>query len=229
MFRRTPTSPVFRDGYLFVACGHFTGGSLLKINDDLRGVTEVWHMRDFDNCHGGLILLGERLYGCGCRLGGKGFYCVDFLSGKTLATDRTLGKVALSYADGMLYALNHERPFYLLEVKPDGFEIVSQFTLPKKGRGPAISHPGHLRRPAVRPVRRVFVLLGYSRAAERIASLECGDLSPLSLPFRLFCRDDGEGEGKERRKEEGRRKKAATSRRTPKRTKTQTLPPEQTS
>jgi outer membrane protein assembly factor BamB len=145
-FRRLHVSqnaniPVFRDGYLFVACGHFTGGSLLKINDDLRSVTEVWHMRNFDNCHGGLILLGERLYGCGCRLGGKGFYCVDFLSGKTLATDQTLGKVALSYADGMLYALNHERPFYLLEVKPDGFEIVSQFTLPKKGRGPCISHP----------------------------------------------------------------------------------------
>lgn len=145
-FRRASVSqnaniPVFRDGYLFVACGHFTGGSLLKINDDLRGVTEVWHMRDFDNCHGGLILLGERLYGCGCRLGGKGFYCVDFLTGKTLAADQTLGKVALSYADGMLYALNHERPFYLLEAKPDGFEIVSQFTLPKKGRGPCISHP----------------------------------------------------------------------------------------
>ena len=145
-FRRPNVSqnantPVFRDGYLFVACGHFTGGSLLKINDDLHSVTEVWHLRDFDNCHGGLILLGERLYGCGCRLGGKGFYCVDYLTGKTLATDRTLGKVALSYADGMLYALNHEGPFSLLEVKPDGFEIVSQFRLPKKGRGPAISHP----------------------------------------------------------------------------------------
>lgn len=145
-FRRPNVSqnaniPVFRDGHVFVACGHFTGGSLLKINDDLRGVREVWHMRDFDNCHGGVILLGERLYGCGCRLGGKGFYCVDFLSGKTLASDKTLGKVALSYADGMLYALNHEGPFFLLEVKPDGFEIVSQFRLPKKGRGPAISHP----------------------------------------------------------------------------------------
>jgi len=145
-FRRPNVSqnantPVFRDGYFFIACGHFTGGSLLKINDDLRSVTEVWHMRDFDNCHGGLILLGERLYGCGCRLGGKGFYCVDFLSGRTLATDKTLGKVALSYADGMLYALNHEGPFFLLEVKPDGFEIVSQFRLPKKGRGPYISHP----------------------------------------------------------------------------------------
>ena len=166
-FRRPNVSqnaniPVFRDGYLFVACGHFTGGSLLKINDDLRGVTEVWHMRDFDNCHGGLILLGERLYGCGCRLGGKGFYCVDFLSGKTLATDRTLGKVALSYADGMLYALNHERPFYLLEVKPDGFEIVSQFTSAQEGPWSLHQPPGHLRRPAVRPVRRVFVLLGYS-------------------------------------------------------------------
>lgn len=135
------TTPAFRDGYMFVACGHFTGGSLLKINDDLRGVTEVWHMRDFDNCHGGVILLGERLYGCGCRLGGKGFYCVDYLSGQTLASDKTLGKVALSYADGMLYALNHEGPLHLLEVKPDGFEIVSQFRLPKKGRGPYISHP----------------------------------------------------------------------------------------
>lgn len=49
--------------------------------------------------------------------------------------------VARSPTGGMLYALNHEGPFYRLEVRPDGFEIVSQFRLLKKGRGPYISHP----------------------------------------------------------------------------------------
>jgi outer membrane protein assembly factor BamB len=135
------TTPVLHNGYVFVSCGHFTGGQLLKINDDLSGVSEVWYKREFDNCHGGVILLDDRLYGCGCRLGGKGFYCVEFLSGKVLATDRTVGKVSLAYADGMLYALNHKGPMYLIEIEPVGFQIVSRFDIPKKAHGLYLCHP----------------------------------------------------------------------------------------
>jgi len=135
------TTPVFDNGYVFITCGHFTGGQLLKISDDLRSVSKVWYIRDFDNCHGGVMLLDGRLYGCGCRLGGKSFFCVDFLTGEVLARDETLGKVSLAYADGMLYALDHKGPLSLIEVKPDGFEIVSRFELPRLGKGPSICHP----------------------------------------------------------------------------------------
>ena len=74
-------TPVFQDGYVFVACGHSSGGTLMKIEPDSRTASTVWHREDLDNCHGGAILVDGKLFGCGCRLGGKSFYCVDFLTG----------------------------------------------------------------------------------------------------------------------------------------------------
>ncbi|MBL7133148.1 MAG: PQQ-like beta-propeller repeat protein [Phycisphaerae bacterium] len=131
-FPQHATPPVFHDGHVFVACGHFTGGTLLRINPDSSGVTRVWHMRKFDNCHGGVILLNGRLYGSGCRVAGKGFYCVDFLTGKTIGTNDVVGKISIIYADGMLYGLNHKGPMYLMEVTADGVKVVSRFDMPGK-------------------------------------------------------------------------------------------------
>jgi len=134
-------TPVYHDGYVFVACGHSTGGTLLKIDMQSRGATTVWHREDLDNCHGGAVLVDGKLFGCGCRMGGKNFYCVDFLTGKTIKLDRTPGKVGITYADGMLYCLNHRGMMFLLAVTPDGFDIVSQFDLGKRPTNSYLSHP----------------------------------------------------------------------------------------
>ena len=131
-FPQHATPPVYHDGHVFVACGHFTGGTLLRINPDSSGVTRVWHMRKFDNCHGGVILLDGRLYGSGCRVAGKGFHCVDFLTGKMIGTNDEVGKASILYADGMLYGLNHKGPMYLMEVTADGVKVVSRFDMPGK-------------------------------------------------------------------------------------------------
>jgi len=135
------TTPVFRDGHVFVAAGHGKGATLLKISPDLGSAAEVWSRTDFDNCHGGVILVDGRLYGCGCRLGGKAFFCVDFLTGKERQKDMTLGKVAMTCADGMLYCLNHNGRMYLLEITPEGFRIASRFELPKRPDNSYLAHP----------------------------------------------------------------------------------------
>ncbi len=134
-------TPVFQDGYVFVACGHSTGGTLMKVDLDARTASQVWYRKDLDNCHGGAVLVDGKLFGCGCRMGGKSFYCVDFLTGETRKLDRSLGKVAITCADGMLYALNHQGTLSLLEITPDGFEVVSQFSLGKRPPNTYLAHP----------------------------------------------------------------------------------------
>ncbi|MHC4725610.1 MAG: outer membrane protein assembly factor BamB family protein [Planctomycetota bacterium] len=133
--------PVFYDGYVFVACGHSSGGTLMKINLDSGTASTVWHRRDLDDCHSGAVLLDGRLYGSSCRQGGRCFYCVDFLTGKTIKLDKTLGKVGITYAEGMIYALNHQGSMYLLAVTPDGFEMVSRFELKRKPANSYLAHP----------------------------------------------------------------------------------------
>ncbi len=134
-------TPIYHEGHVFVASGHRTGGSLLKIADDSRDATVVWHRHDLDNCHSGSILLDGKLFGAACRNGGKQFYCVDFFSGEDLQIDRTLGKVALTYAERMIYALGYQGTMSLLEVRPRGFEIVSRFELPQMPTNTYLAHP----------------------------------------------------------------------------------------
>jgi outer membrane protein assembly factor BamB len=101
----------------------------------------VWHRRDLDDCHSGTVLINGKLYGCSCRVGGRIFYCVDFLTGKTIKLDNTLGKVGITFADGMIYALNHQGTMYLLAVTPEGFDIASRFELKRKPTNSYLAHP----------------------------------------------------------------------------------------
>jgi outer membrane protein assembly factor BamB len=134
-------TPVFHDGYVFVACGHSSGGTLMKTNLDLGTASTIWHRRDLDDCHSGAILLDGKLYGSSCRQGGRSFYCVDFLTGKTIKLDKTLGKVGITCAEGMIYALNHQGTMFLLDATPDGFDMVSRFELKRKPANSYLAHP----------------------------------------------------------------------------------------
>ncbi len=136
-------TPVYHNGYVFVACGHLTGGTVFRLGPDSERPEPVWFRRDLDNCHGGAVLINGLLYGSGCRQGGKQFYCVDFLTGKTVKTadDRTLTKVGITAADGMLYCLNHRGTLSLLKTTPGGFEVVSQFSLGRRPSNTYLAHP----------------------------------------------------------------------------------------
>jgi len=134
-------TPVFRDGRVFVACGHSSGGTLLKIDPASRTASAVWHRPDLDDCHSGALLVAGRLYGCACRMGGRSFYCIDFLTGETIKLDETMGKVGITCADGMIYALNHQGTMSLLAVTPGGFETADRFELTKKPANSYLAHP----------------------------------------------------------------------------------------
>ncbi|MBW7991049.1 MAG: PQQ-binding-like beta-propeller repeat protein [Planctomycetes bacterium] len=133
--------PVFHDGYVFIACGHSSGGTLLKTDSGSRTASTIWHRRDLDDCHSGTVLIDGKLYGSACRQGGRCFYCVDFLTGKTIKLDRTLGKVGITYADGMIYALNFQGSMHLMAVTHDGFDMVSRFEMKRKPVNSYLAHP----------------------------------------------------------------------------------------
>ncbi len=134
-------TPVFHDGYVFIACGHSSGGRLIKPDLASRTAETIWHREELDDCHSGALLIDGRLYGTACRVGGKNFYCVDFLTGKTIKLDDSLGKVGITYADGRIYALNHRGTMFLLDPTSDGFDVVSQFELKRRPTNTYLAHP----------------------------------------------------------------------------------------
>ena len=58
-----PNSPLFKDGNIFFSHGYNIGSYMLKLNDDLKGVTLVWSNSDLDTHHGGYVLLNNTIYG----------------------------------------------------------------------------------------------------------------------------------------------------------------------
>jgi outer membrane protein assembly factor BamB len=126
-------APIYHNGYICTASGHFGGARLVKISADNRSATEVWWKKDLDCCHGGVVRIGDCLYGSACRGGGRGFFCADFMTGDTRFRDLKMSKLSLTLADGLLYAVRNNGTMLLLSPRADGFDVVSQFDVRKTG------------------------------------------------------------------------------------------------
>ena len=134
--------PIFHDGCVFVST-QTTGSRLLrlKVRGEEVSVEQVWQSELLENQHGGVLLVGHYLYGS-CRHNARGpWVCLDIKTGKRMYSERGIGRGSLTYADGMLYALNHDRTVALVRPSPHTFEIISQFNIPAAGRGPTWAHP----------------------------------------------------------------------------------------
>lgn len=141
-FDENINSPIFHDGCVFFT-SRTTGSRLLRLNvaGDEVSVQKVWQSRNLDSQHGGVVLLDGYLYGA-CMTAGRGpWVCLEFKTGKRMYAERGINTGSLTYADGMLYLLNHNRTAALVPATPRAFEIVSRFNIPRAGRGPSWAHP----------------------------------------------------------------------------------------
>jgi hypothetical protein len=138
-------NPVVRGPYVFATTAYSTGAALLKIvrNGDGFEAREVYFIdpKDFQNHHGGVVLVGDYLYaGHGPNKGDPA--CVEFGSGKVVWKQRSpsRGSAAVLYADGNLIFRYDRGEVLLVEATPEEFRITGRFK-PLRGSGPAWAHP----------------------------------------------------------------------------------------
>jgi outer membrane protein assembly factor BamB len=135
-------TPVYRDGCILIANGYNWVALKLKLSADGNSVEKVWENRNFDPQLGGVVLLGDNLYGNNhMSKPVDSWVCVDWNTGKTLWTSKWYSKGSVISADGMLY-LYEEKSGHVALVKPDSekLNIVSEFQI-TKGEGPFWAHP----------------------------------------------------------------------------------------
>jgi outer membrane protein assembly factor BamB len=137
-------SPVVRGDYVFATTAYNTGSVLLKIgrDGDAFRADEVYFAssRDFQNHHGGVVLVGDHIYGGhGPNRGDP--RCIEFGSGKVVWQQRAPGRgsAAVLYADGHLIFRYDRGSVYLIEATPEEFRIKGHFE-PPTGEGPAWAH-----------------------------------------------------------------------------------------
>lgn len=139
-------TPIIKDDYVFASTGYGTGAALLKLLPDGDGVKaeEVYFLeaKDLQNHHGGMILIGDYLYGGHGH--NKGFpVCVELLTGKhQWKTERGPGadSAAVAYADGNLYFRYQNGVVALIKASPEKYELLGKFTIPDVER-PSWPHP----------------------------------------------------------------------------------------
>ncbi len=118
-------TPIYKDGHVYIASGYGIGCKLVKIGDGEADA--VYENEVMVNHHGGVILLGDHLYGHSDRGGWK---CQNFKTGEEVWASRELGKGAIHYADGMFYCLSEsDGTVALVEASTKGWNEKGRFKL----------------------------------------------------------------------------------------------------
>jgi hypothetical protein len=135
-------TPIFRDGCILIANGYNWVSLKLKLSADGNSVEKIWENRNFDPQMGGVVLLGNYIFGTNHMSKPVGTWtCVDWTTGKTLWNTKWFTQGSVISADGMLY-LFEEKSGHVALVKPDPakLDIISEFQI-TKGEGPFWAHP----------------------------------------------------------------------------------------
>lgn len=120
-------TPIVRGNQVFVTSGYGAGCMLVEISPQ-NVPTKVWENKRMKNQHGGVICVGDHLYGFSDDVG---WVCMDWQTGKQAWREReALGKGAIGYADGRLYLVDQSEGYVvLIDASPEGWSERGRFIL----------------------------------------------------------------------------------------------------
>lgn len=136
------SAPVFFAGNnsIFYASGYGTGGALLRLTGAQNRVSAQlgFFTPDMKNHHGGMVEVDGFLYGSSDP---GVLTCINLTNGQTVWQNRSVGKGALTCADGHIYMRSESGPLALVEVNPKAYVEKGRFNQPERSGKPAWPHP----------------------------------------------------------------------------------------
>ena len=131
-------SPIVDADHVLASSAYGTGSGLVKVtagNGGMQQASEVYFEKKMANHHGGLVKVGDYVYGFS-----GGLICLNFLTGEIAWRSRSVSKGSLLAADGMLYCLGEGHEVALVEATPEEYRERGRFQIEKFGL-PAWAHP----------------------------------------------------------------------------------------
>jgi len=130
-------TPIVANDHVFASSSYGVGGGLARIQtvNGKQTSEEVYFEKRMANHHGGIIKVGDHMYG----FGSGGLICMDFLTGEIAWRARSVGKGSLIYADGMLYLLGENHQVAIAEATPEEYREQGRFKINSHGR-PSWAH-----------------------------------------------------------------------------------------
>jgi outer membrane protein assembly factor BamB len=137
------TTPLYKEGMVYVTGGYDTGGMMVRIADDGKSANVLWTDPTLDNHHGGVVLVNGYIYGSNWLNNGDGNWCcIDWKTGKKMWEEHWNAKGSIISAEGMLYIYEERKGNVgLLKVNPGKFDLVSSFAVTQGNAGPFWAHP----------------------------------------------------------------------------------------
>jgi outer membrane protein assembly factor BamB len=135
-------TPVVKGDLVFTCSGYGVGETAFRVtaSGGTFKAEEVYTGRRMQNHHGGVILVGDHLYG----ISDPGMLrCIEIKSGN-VAWEEKVPKGSLAFADGLLIARaeNAREPqVILVEASPSGYKELGRFTQPEPSTFPKWAHP----------------------------------------------------------------------------------------
>ena len=135
-------TPVYDNGKIYVTSGYDHCGAMFKLNDDATGIKLLWSDTILDVHHGGVVKIGNYIYGSNWLNNASGNWCcIDWETGKLKYEEKWKCKGSIIADENMLYCYEEKTGYIaLVPANPDKFEVVSSFKVPY-GRGPYWAHP----------------------------------------------------------------------------------------
>ncbi|MFO0802399.1 MAG: PQQ-binding-like beta-propeller repeat protein [Gemmataceae bacterium] len=138
-------TPIVIGDHVFSSIGYGgRGAALLKINAEGKtfSAEEIYYEPELKNKHGGVIKVGEYVYGDHDDSGHP--FCAEVKTGKVMWKRKNQGNgggsAAVTYADNRLYFHYQNGVTVLAKASPDGYEEVGSFK-PKDLNGASWAHP----------------------------------------------------------------------------------------
>jgi outer membrane protein assembly factor BamB len=128
---------LYDDGSIYYAAGDGNGGVRLDLSEDGSKITEVWRNPEFDSFMGGIVKIGEYIYGGGTVK--KQLKSIHADTGQ-LADSLDIGTGAVIEADQMLYYYNWKGEMKLVGYDEGKMTEVSSFKI-TRGEKEHFSHP----------------------------------------------------------------------------------------
>jgi len=123
-FREHPNTPTYNNGMLLCTSDYGKGSVMLRLTNGGQKVVKVWENTDLSHKTGSTIKIGDEVYGSGER---TNWHCVDWHTGKTLYSDRTISAGCIIAAEGLLYCYGEKGEMALVKPNPKKFELISKF------------------------------------------------------------------------------------------------------
>jgi outer membrane protein assembly factor BamB len=135
-------TPLYDNGRLYMTTGYNHSSVMLNLNPDGSSVAIAWVDSTMDVHHGGVVKVGNFIYGSNWLNNGMGNWaCLDWTTGKTMYETKWINKGSIITAEGLLYCYEEKTGnIALVKASPEAFQIISTFKIPL-GKGPHWAHP----------------------------------------------------------------------------------------